>query len=332
MEKEEFFELAKKYAENRCNEHERRLFERVYKRLAAANRPVLEAPGKNEVGQRIYNRVKEATGRTIPRKTQLLKWYYAAAGVVLLMACLYVVYTPGFNSLFDKQVTHRTGAGERVKIVLNEGSVIYLNALSTISYPRNFDGDTRPVILQGEAFFEVTKNPSKPFIVHTANVETRVLGTEFNVSAYPGDQITTVNVESGAVQVNLYDSSHQVTRSPLFLAPGEAAVYDHSSARFSKHPGEAMVSGAWRHGMLAFQNEPFSRVLGTVSRWYDQSITFEEPQGIDCAITISFDQMDIEEVLDDLALITGVTYERAPGGDIKILGQACQDKYIHEIK
>lgn len=172
-----------------------------------------------------------------------------------------------------KQLTLETPRGGIYQIVLPDGSRVWLNAASSITFPANFKGlKNRKVELTGEAYFEVAKNASQPFIVHSAQQEVQVLGTHFNVSAYPDEATSSTTLLEGIVQVA------RPGLSGLKLKPGQQAVV------LSGQPTkllqvDADESVAWKDGLFDFNDTELKTIMRQISRWYNVDVIYEDEPG-----------------------------------------------------
>ncbi|GAB3420599.1 FecR family protein [Niabella aquatica] len=158
-----------------------------------------------------------------------------------------------------------TGKAQKFQILLPDGSKVWLNAATTIKFPTSFAGlSQRRIELEGEAYFEVAKNPSKPFIVVTKEQEIKVLGTHFNVKCYADKKGTITTLLEGSVKVN---NKHT-------LKPGEQAESDMKGAvHISKV--NAVAEAAWQKGYFEFNDEDVYEVMNELSRWYNVEIIYE---------------------------------------------------------
>jgi transmembrane sensor len=154
--------------------------------------------------------------------------------------------------------TTTTPKGGQYKLTLADGTKVWLNAASSIRYPTSFEGNTREVSITGEAYFEVTKNKSKPFIVKTAADEITVLGTSFNVNSYP---------DENAVKTSLLEGSVKIGKK--VLKPGDAYL----NGKIILTDTEQDV--AWKNGLFNFNNQDIRAVARQLARWYDLEVYFE---------------------------------------------------------
>ncbi|MGV8134141.1 MAG: FecR family protein [Mangrovibacterium sp.] len=164
-----------------------------------------------------------------------------------------------------KYYTLITPRGGEYKLILEDSTEIWLNADSKLKFPGKFSAGRREVELVGEAWFKVTKNESRPFIVRSNDIDIQVLGTEFNASAYPDDPVTTTTLINGRVTV-FYKSG--VTGQQNLL-PGDQASYNKKENTIRLETVDAANFKAWKDGYFVFDNQPLSAVAKTLERWYD---------------------------------------------------------------
>ncbi len=182
--------------------------------------------------------------------------------------------------------------GQRSEITLADGTHIWLNSGSQLSYPTEFSGKTREVLLSGEAFFDVTPNPAKPFYVITRELKIRVLGTSFNVSAYDED----VTAETILVTGKVSAGKNKLFAQTIDLVPGERMVYEKSSENILKDKVDVNQYSSWINGYLIIENMPITEVLRKVQRYYNQSISTGE--GLE-KITFS-GKLDLKDDITDV--------------------------------
>lgn len=159
--------------------------------------------------------------------------------------------------------TISTPRGKDYELVLSDGTVVLLNADSKITFPTRFTGDKRTVKLVGEAYFKVSKNKHRPFIVETGNLYTKVLGTEFNLKAYPHSDVN-VTLIKGSVAVNAEGKE-------VMLKPGENAEYsENKDIEVTTVDTEGYIQ--WKDGYFYFDNVPLIDVVRDLGRWYNVNI------------------------------------------------------------
>lgn len=160
-----------------------------------------------------------------------------------------------------------TPKGSTYQITLSDGTKVWLNADSKLSYPNYFTGDRRIVNLDGEAYFEVSK-AKKPFIVKTAQQEVEVLGTIFNINAYGDELQTSTTLLEGSVVV-----THEATREQRKLLPGQQALATARKIRVQNKDVQDVV--AWKSGKFSFEGKSFKQVMNELARWYDLKIVYK---------------------------------------------------------
>lgn len=166
--------------------------------------------------------------------------------------------------------TIRTPRGGQYQVSLPDGTIVWLNAASSIRYPVQFTGKERRVELTGEGYFEVAPQKNRPFIVACSSQETEVLGTQFNVNSYPDEPFTKTSLMEGAVRVT---SLLSPSEGGKILKPGEQTLLKENRLLVQKADLEKEM--AWKNGDFIFDNEDFNAILRQVSRWYDVEIINE---------------------------------------------------------
>lgn len=230
-------------------------------------------------------------------KKQWLRWVgYAAAILILvvsssLLTFRYTQVVQPENLSVNVMNTLYTPAGQRAQLILQDGTEVWLNAKSKLTYPAQFTGRERRVTIEGEGFFKVAKDPSKPFIVSARNVDMKVLGTQFNVYSYP---------EAGFVQTSLLEGSVCVffpekENEGIILKPDQQVTVSNGkmkveSIRQSEH-------FLWRDGIYAFENEPLISILKKLELYYDVKIVVKDTLLFNDTYTGKFRQRDS---LDDV--------------------------------
>src|SRR5690606_94907 len=166
-----------------------------------------------------------------------------------------------------------TPRGGQYKLLLPDGTSVWLNSSTTIRFPVEFAGMERRIELSGEAYFEVTPNKAKPFIVVTPEEEVEVLGTHFNVSAYP-DELSRTTLVEGKVKVSLQEAKGRGASSVILL-PGQQGIVTNNGINLQSVTIEDAV--AWKNGNFMFNDEEISSVMRKIARWYDVEIVYADP-------------------------------------------------------
>ena len=191
-----------------------------------------------------------------------------------------------------------TSRGGEYKLVLSDGTKVWLNADSRFEFPSKFVGQERRVYVEGEVYFEVAKDVSHPFVVTTKQAKVRVLGTSFNVCAYP-DEIYRTTLLEGCVEV-LYK------KEVVKLQPNEQWVLDGGVGCVV--PVNERMAASWKNGSFAFDDEPLSDVFQELERWYDVHVFIANEEIRDMKFTGIFPRYaDMDKVLNIVELATGVS-------------------------
>ncbi len=164
--------------------------------------------------------------------------------------------------------TMSTPRGRQYKVILPDGTQVWLNAASSLTYPTAFNGADREVSLLGEAYFEVAHNKDKPFHVKVGAMDVRVLGTHFNVTAYPDERIVQTTLLEGSVEV-------ADGRSVKKIVPGQMVLYKPSAGQMEIMDADTAEAVAWKNGLFYFHNEDMVSVMNKISRWYDIDVVYK---------------------------------------------------------
>ncbi|SEM61988.1 FecR family protein [Chitinophaga rupis] len=209
-----------------------------------------------------------------------------------------------------------TPYGGQYQLTLQDGTKVWLNAGSTLRFPTSFPGNERNVTLTGEAYFEVAKDKDRPFFVtvntgSAAPMTVRVLGTHFNINAYPDEQHNIVTLLEGSVKVDC-------GRANALLAPGNAAILNKSSGKLNIKDGDTEAATAWKNGYFLFDNEKIESIMRQISRWYDVEISYQgDVSGKAIGGSLSRSK-NVSEVLNMLEL-TGTVHFKTEGRRITVM-------------
>lgn len=232
----------------------------------------------------------------------ILHTFSVAASIALVFGILYGSYKYADTSNVQQIVFCEvaTSIGETRVITLPDGSTVELNSCSVLSYPEQFTGDKRLVKLTGEGYFRVYRNEQQPFIVQTEHFKVKVLGTEFDVKAYPSDEILSVNVTTGKVQVEMPGAT-------LKLSSDEKMTIHPLVNSYSKEQDDCPTA-IWRSGRLQYDRTPVREVAKELERIYGYKINFASGQVFDGAITGEHNNKSLKAVLKSIAFTSGIRY------------------------
>jgi len=229
-----------------------------------------------------------------------------AASFLLLMGLSFFFYQSSVNTI-TKQ--YATKPGEHAKIMLSDGTKIWLNAGSNLRYPAKFKGDTREVYLTGEAFFDVAKDKKHPFIIHTDKMDTKVLGTSFNVQAYPDQTTQEVSVLTGRVNVK-----STVTEENVYVTPGQKVVFKSQSNKLKAFTDIPVNSiSLWRKNIIVFEDAPLPEVIATINRNYNVTIEIGNKNLNNLKISAYFKELPVNEVVALVCNIINADYKLESG-------------------
>lgn len=270
--------------------------------------------------------VDESTDEPVPYKSRwrVRSLYAVAAAAVLALAV--VLITPLFRPKGGKPVSEvSVKNGSRTRMLLPDGSQVWLNAGSKLVYGSNMaEENERIVTLEGEAFFDVAKNPDKPFLIKTSKITIRVLGTTLNVKAYPADTATEATLITGKVQVNINQNPEQrivlapmekfilneVTVPPAANGLNSAKQYTVADIRPVYETKDSIIyqETAWVKNQLVFNNETLAELAPKLERWYGIEIDINSQNSGSHRYTGIFDKETVEQAFRAMQLVKPFKY------------------------
>lgn len=201
--------------------------------------------------------------------------------------------------------------GMKTHVVLPDGSDIWLNAGSKISYHIPFVGKTRNVVLTGEAYLHVSKNQNSPFILNTANTKIKVLGTQFNVKSYPEDNSVEVALTEGSVKFIFVNKNGKKVYTKL--SPNDLLVLDKRSKDVSVKKEKLFKYIAWHKNILVFDETPITEVAKTLERWYGVKVIIKDEEIKNYKFTTVFENEPLSRVLELLELTSPISIKYTNG-------------------
>ena len=259
-------------------------------------------------------------------------WLKLAAAIILIpLVCGVLLFSTGNDddlflltaeqeSILEKRVNP---LGQKSVLFLSDGTKVWLNAASKISYLRNFAGsDTRDVYLEGEAFFDVAHDVHKPFVVHTSSIKIKVLGTSFNVKSYAEEKTIETTLVHGKVRIEQSDVKGNRI-GDVELKPNQRAVFNKESKIINVREVAPGNTGSWKQDRLVFEEESIDNVIMQMERWFDVKIYVENKGNLDCKLTASIEKESLEEVLRLLEASHKIRY-KINGSEVFIEGELCE--------
>jgi len=263
-----------------------------------------------------WNKVDSKLQNHKLRVSRLRNMAYAASGMAasLLIFLSLTFYTNLFTPT-EATIAMSTNYGSRSEVVLPDGSVVKLNAGSSLEYHFDKEQKIRTVDFSGEAFFEVAKS-KQAFVIHTPDgLEVKVLGTKFNLCAYPEDRFAQTSLVEGKVELSIDGSAGMV------LKPGQIAAFDKQSKVLNYTVGEVSHQVGWTQDKLYMDNMSLQDVCTHLERWYDVNITLsDQDMGERIHYTGVLKEQTVVDVLNALRRLSSIRYE-IKGKDIRISGK-----------
>lgn len=198
---------------------------------------------------------------------------------------------------------------------LPDGSIITLNGNSELTFPEYFNGKTREVSLKGEMFFDIKPDKEHPFIIHTGTLDVKVVGTSFNVNAYPQTDSVRVSVHTGKVKC-------YVGKDTVVLVPGEIAVYNKTRGELKKGRETDPNATAYRNRVFKFRNTPLSDAIRSLNNAYGSNIIIKSDMIRNCGVNGDFNNVSLDVVLGRIEDAIGFTIQRN-GTTILLDGKGC---------
>jgi transmembrane sensor len=218
------------------------------------------------------------------------------------------------NAMSDKTITATTTIKQ---LALSDGSEISLNKGATINYPENFSGNSREIEMNGEAFFDIAKNPQKPFIIHTSKADIKVLGTSFNVNTKPNGDLEVI-VKTGVVAITSLKSKEQI-----ILHKNERGLFNSANLSLKKVINEDENYIAWKTNKFVFKDNSLEYVFNTIEKVYGVKIMANE-HILQCKLTATYDNLDIKMVMGMIDMTFGFKTIKNKDGYI-VEGTSCEE-------
>lgn len=280
--------------------------------------------------------IEQAINPSFPRArikkwSSFPQWSIAIAAILIGLVLSFQFGVPGLDTnpqgfKYNEIVAKR---GTKSKLILPDGSQVWLNSESKLSYGALFNDSIREVTLEGEAYFDIVKDKNRPFIVKTSAISIRVLGTAFNVKSYKQDPTIEATLVRGLIEVQ---KNNEPSASKIILRPNEKLVYNKPEALIANQhaglssnnikeaqlisistlpkyiPDSSRVETSWVYGRLIFDGDTFSELTEKMERWYNIKITIKNRRLANNRFGGVFENENVEEALKALQLITMFKY------------------------
>ena len=263
-----------------------------------------------------YNNIQKRLG--VALHTKLIQYFskYAAILIIPLFLALsyslYLNFTPKKQETVSYELTCPTGI--RTHAILPDGTKIWLNAQSSITYQLPFIQNERNIKLTGEAFFEVTKNPESPFIIESQNTFIKVLGTKFDVKSYSDEEEITVALEEGSVDFKNENADNKTIET--ILKPNDYLVLKKSSNSLSVSNENIRKFISWRQNRLILDETPIKEVATLLERWYGIQIEIVDQELLSYKFSTTFENESLSRVLELLEISSPIRIKYVPDKNI----------------
>jgi ferric-dicitrate binding protein FerR (iron transport regulator) len=318
--KEEFEALLDKYLNGLALPEETKLLDEFFDSYHKKPGDVTEISEevKGEILQNIQTRIGTTT-RSADRSRGFNVWLRFAAAISFFLIASYFLYpylspTQTNQPLAVKVKEVSAFKGQKLDIKLPDGTRIKLNANSRISYPENFSGSTREVTLDGEAYFDVRHNPSRPFIVYTQYATTQVIGTSFNVNTT--QEAIAVTLVNGKVNVSVPNGK------TALLAPDQQAIIARGSTDIVTHKVSVEKYIGWKDNTLRFDHITVKEAFAIIENWYNVEIKVKDPALMNCIITSKYENESLENVLNSFLFMLKMDF-KINGRLVTVSGKGC---------
>ena len=244
------------------------------------------------------------------RKGKWIQVVQRAAAILLLPLLTFSIWQYSQINNFNHAIAQNsitTPPTLRSVFTLPDGTKVWLNGNTTITYPTFFKGKERLVELNGEAYFKVAHNKQQPFIVNIGKIFIEAVGTEFNCMAYNDDNKNETLLTEGKVNILLKGMKGRKTVATL--SPNEMVVFDNNQQHFNIRKVDPTKYIAWKKGQIIFKNDALSDVFQRLERWYNVEFVYDDNLKKDYAFTGSFEGEELTQILNYIELTTPVRFE-----------------------
>lgn len=309
----EFLKLLKRYERNEATEQERQLVEAW---LEDITRDKESIEVSDEIGEVVRQKLlKRIAKKQQPRTVRFTPWMKVAAAIMLLTVATFTVWQVWQTDTIN--MVHVQTAGVAEKVILPDGSIIWLKENSVLTYPEKFNGDTRAITFTGEALFEIVKDASHPFVITSNDYVTKVLGTSFNLKT---DSLNIeVTVLTGRVALNVIGGASVVVKA------NEHAVYHDAQKELAIAPLEATVAAHVIAGTeydMLFNETRMGEVANRIEKKFNVTVKLSDA-GIDnCTLTADFTDQSLNETMHLISAALGYSY-KVDKGEVMIYGKGC---------
>lgn len=266
-----------------------------------------DTSGNQEAFNRFKKHVTDYENAKQQKRSRIRILRYAAS-VAILITCSVGMFMLGRRSTeneFSASVINQTIVrNDKTSFMLPDGTLVWLNKDSKLSYPESFNDQQRVVTLEGEGYFEVVHDEKNPFYVETGDLTIRVLGTVFNVKNYSDEIISETVLLSGKVEVDMKND-----KAPVILSPDQKITYDRQTGYHQVEKVDAEEYALWKNDKLVMDNEELETIFRKIERWYHVKIVYDRTLPLKARYSITITDEPKEEILRLLSIISPVKYK-----------------------
>lgn len=260
-----------------------------------------------ETGRRMWRNIVNRTGKgNLSRKLRMYKITAIAASILLILGMGSVIY---LENTRDERYMYVVSSGVRCiePVLLSDGTKVRMGPNSQLIYPKHFDGKKRDVELRGQAFFDVAKDPDRPFTVHTRSMNVTALGTAFEVFNHESENKLETILLNGKVKIDLGEPGATSLKEVL-LNPNQMLIYDKQARTMRVKNVNAENYSGWRNGVLSFENERLSMILTRLEPWYGRKINCPKEIAEKYRFTFKVRDESLERILFMLSNTSPIKY------------------------
>lgn len=317
MEEKESYLLITRYLSNQTTTEENELLadwiaksvehEQIFEDIKfvwMASKPV-DNPSVSSTLLKLKEKIREDKVNKPGKLIRISKWHAIAASVISVLVISGICYkynyskAPALNYLLQT-----TAVGQKKTLMLEDGTKVCLAPQSSLKYPGKFNANRRFVELQGEAYFEVSKNPHRPFIVHTSALNVQVLGTHFNVNSYTVENSSTVSLLEGKVKVTLTGDDPEA----YLLKPGQELSVNHLNHQVYQHALDSASVVGWMTNTMVFKNEKLAEVAKKIDQMYGVRVVFADQATADIRLYATFKNDSLKSVMETIKATGHIDY------------------------
>lgn len=260
--------------------------------------------------------LKKVKSRMVARTISSWEWVQRIAAVLLIpvLVAWFLQYNDS-NDKIAQLIEIKTNPGMITKVILPDSTLVFLNSNSSLRYPVEF-GDSREVTLDGEAYFEVTKNPKKRFFVSTPHCsQIEVLGTHFNVEAYADELHVLTTLLEGSVRFLYKGASNRMNYT--MMSPGEKLVYNSALNEVKLYKTTCLSETAWKEGKIIFKDTPLKEALRLLEKRFNVKFIIRNDKWSDSSFTGTFVEQRLERILEYFKISSKVRWRYLENPDIQ---------------